>query len=161
MSKNKSNKHSPIRVAKNLWFMLKYSFKYAPSYTFVTLGEALGRGAWHIIGVLFTKYLFDSIEAGIEFPTVLFWILLVAGYNAAFELFNKWRLEVYVPKVMLILTKEYKTSFTKKPGSLTKAATMIPNFIMILFGLSVNLTTAPCRSWRISAFLSTVLYPVR
>ena len=51
--------------------MLKYSFKYAPSYTLVTLGEALGRGAWHIIGVLFTKYLFDSIEAGIEFKTVL------------------------------------------------------------------------------------------
>ena len=49
--KNKEKKHSIIRVSKNLWFMLKYSFKYAPSYTLVTFGEAFGRGAWHIIGV--------------------------------------------------------------------------------------------------------------
>ena len=59
--KKKEKKHGFIRVSKNLWFMLKYSFKYTPSYTFVTLGEALGRGAWHIIIVLFTKYLFYDI----------------------------------------------------------------------------------------------------
>ena len=40
-AKNKEKKHSFIRVSKNLWFMLKYSFKYAPSYTLVTLGERL------------------------------------------------------------------------------------------------------------------------
>ena len=59
--KKKEKKHSFIRVLKNLWFMLKYSFKYAPSYTLVTLGEAFGRSAWHIIGVLFTKLLWLSI----------------------------------------------------------------------------------------------------
>ena len=85
--KKKEKKHGFIRVSKNLWFMLKYSFKYTPSYTFVTLGEALGRGAWHIIGVLFTKYLFDAIEAGVEFKTVLFWVLLFAGYSGQ-KLFN-------------------------------------------------------------------------
>ena len=126
--KNKEKKHSVIRVSKNLWFMLKYSFKYAPSYTLVTLGEALGRGAWHIIGVLFTKYLFDAIEAGIEFKTVLFWILLVAGYNAAFELFNKWRLEVYVPKVKLILHEGIQNELYKKARELDQSCYDDPEF---------------------------------
>lgn len=128
MSKNKGKKHSLIRVAKNLWFMLGYSFKYAPSYTFVTLGEALGRGAWHIIGVLFTKYLFDSIEAGIEFKTVLFWILLVAGYNAVFELFNKWRLEVYIPKVKLTLHEAIQNELYKKARELDQSCYDDPEF---------------------------------
>ena len=126
--KNKEKKHSFIRVSKNLWFMLKYSFKYAPSYTFVTLGEALGRGAWHIIGVLFTKYLFDAIEAGIEFKTVLFWILLVAGYNAAFELFNKWRLEVYVPKAKLTLHEGIQNELYKKARELDQSCYDDPEF---------------------------------
>lgn len=126
--KNKEKKHSFIRVSKNLWFMLKYSFKYAPSYTLVTLGEALGRGAWHIIGVLFTKYLFDAIEAGIEFKTVLFWILLVAGYNAVFELFNKWRLEVYVPKVKLILHEGIQNELYKKAHELDQSCYDDPEF---------------------------------
>ena len=126
--KNKEKKHSFVRVSKNLWFMLKYSFKYAPSYTFVTLGEALGRGAWHIIGVLFTKYLFDAIEAGIEFKTVLFWILLVAGYNAVFELFNKWRLEIYVPKVKLILHEGIQGELYKKARELDQCCYDDPEF---------------------------------
>ena len=121
MSRDKEKKHSFIRVSKNLWFMLKYSFKYAPSYTLVTLGEALGRGAYHIIWVLFSKYLFDAIEAGIEFKTVLFWTLLVAGYNAVFELFNKWRLEVYVPKVKLILHEGIQNELYKKARELAQS----------------------------------------
>ena len=60
MSNEKAKRHGFVRVAKNLWFMLKYAFKYTPSYTVVTLCEAFGRGAWHIIGVLFTKYIFDA-----------------------------------------------------------------------------------------------------
>lgn len=128
MSKDKEKKHNPIRVSKNLCFMLKYSFKYAPSYTLVTLGEAFGRGAWHIIGVLFTKYLFDAIEAGIEFKTVLFWILLVAGYNAAFELFNKWRLEVYVPKVKLTLHEGIQNELYKKARELDQSCYDDPEF---------------------------------
>ena len=128
MKKEKSNRHNPIRVSKNLWFMLKYSFKYAPSYTFVTLGEAFGRGAWHIISVLFTKYLFDSIEAGIAFESLLFWILLVAGYNASFELFNKWRLEVYIPRVQLILHEGIQNELYKKARELDQSCYDDPEF---------------------------------
>lgn len=128
MSQNKEKKHDPVRVSKNLWFMLKYSFKYAPSYTFVTLGEAFGRGAWHIIGVLFTKYLFSAIEAGIEFKTVLFWTLAVALYNAAFELFNKWRLAIYVPRVKLILHEGIQNELYKKARELDQSCYDDPEF---------------------------------
>lgn len=128
MSDKKEKKHSVIRVSKNLWFMLRYSFKYAPSYTFVTLVEAFGRGAYHIIGVLFTKYLFDAIESGIEFRNVLFWILLVAGYNAAFEFFNKWRLEVYIPRVKLILHEGIQNELYKKARELDQGCYDDPEF---------------------------------
>ena len=126
--KKKEKKHGFIRVSKNLWFMLKYSFKYTPSYTFVTLGEALGRGAWHIIIVLFTKYLFDAIEAGVEFKTVLFWVLLFAGYNAVFELFNKWRLQVYVPRVKLILHEAVQNELYQKARELDQSCYDDPEF---------------------------------
>ncbi len=126
--KEKREGHSSIRVSKNIWFMLRYSFRYAPSYTFVTLGEAFGRGAWHIIGILFLRYLFDAIEAGVEFRTVLFWSLLVAGYKAAFELFNKWRLEVYVPRVRLILHEGVQSELYKKARELDQSCYDDPEF---------------------------------
>lgn len=128
MSKMKEKKRSVIIVLKNICFMLKYSFKYAPSYIFVTLIEALGRGAWHVIEVLYTKYLFDAIEAGIDFYTILFWIILVAGYNAAFELFNKWRLEVYLPKVKLILHEGIQIELYRKARELDQSCYDDPDF---------------------------------
>ncbi len=128
MSKDKEKKHAPLRVSKNIWFMLKYCIKYTPSYIPVTLVEALGRGAWHIIGVLFTKYLFDAIEMGIDFKVVLFWVLIVAVYNAAFELFNKWRLEVYVPKVRLTLHEEIQSELYKKARELDLSCYDDPEF---------------------------------
>ncbi len=128
MSKEKAKKHNPIRVTKNLWFMMKYTFKYTPTYIIVTLTEAFGRGAWHIIGVLFTKYLFDSIEARIEFRHALFWILLVAAYNAVFEFFNKWRTEVYVPKVRLILHEGMQNELYKKARELDQSCYDDPEF---------------------------------
>ena len=128
MNRDKEKQHGFTKVSKNLWYMLKFSFKYAPSYTFVTLGEAIGRGIWHILGVLFTKYLFDAIEAGTEFGTVLFWILLFTGYNAIFELFNKWRLEVYVPKVRLTLHEGVQTELYKKAQELDQGCYDDPEF---------------------------------
>ena len=128
MSKDETKKHNPIKVSKNLWFMLKYSFKYAPSYTVVTLCEAFGRGADHIISVLLTKYIFDAIEKGVEFKTFLFWVLLATGYNAVFELFNKWRLEVYVPKVKLILHEGIQNELYEKARELDQSCYDDPEF---------------------------------
>ena len=124
----KKERHSVGHVSRNLWFMLRYSFKYAPSYTFVTLGEAFGRGAWHVIQVLFLKYLFDAIEAGVEFKTVLFWSLLVVLYNISFELFNKWRLEVYRPKVRLVLHEGIQNELYKKARELDQSCYDDPEF---------------------------------
>lgn len=128
MSKDKKNRHGFVKVSKNLWFMLKYSFKYAPSYTWVTLGEAFGRGAWHIIGVLFTKYVFDAIESGTSFKEIVFWTLLVAGYNVLFELFNKWRLEVYVPKISLVLHEGIQNELYQKARELDQSCYDDPEF---------------------------------
>lgn len=128
MSQEKAKKHNPFRVLKNLGFMLKYSFKYTPSYLFITLIEAFGRAAYHIIGILFTKYLFDAIEAGIDFYTVLFWILLVAAYNAVFELFNKWRLEVYSPKIKLMLHEGVQNELYQKARELDQSCYDDPEF---------------------------------
>ena len=128
MSKDKEKKHSFLQATRNVWFMLKYSFKYTPSYIFVILVAALGRGAWHIIGVLFTKYLFDAIEAGIEFKTVLFWTLLVAVYNAIFELYNKWWIEVYTPKARLALHEGIQNELYKKARELDQCCYDDPKF---------------------------------
>ena len=128
MSKDKEKRHSLKRVSNNIRFMLRYCLKYAPSYTFVMLGEGVGRGIWHIIGVLFTKYLFDAIEKGIEFKTILWWILLVAGYNSLFELFNKWRGEVYIPKVQLVLHEGIQNELFKKARELDQSCYDDPEF---------------------------------
>lgn len=124
----KTERHGLMRTVKNIWFMLRYTFKYAPSYTLVTLGEALGRGAWHIFGILFTKYLFDSIEAGVDFKKILFWTLLIAVYNSIFEFFNKWRLEVYVPRVKLTLHEGIQSELYEKAKALDQSCYDDPEF---------------------------------
>ncbi len=126
--KDKKQKQSLARVVKNLFFMLRYIFKYSPSYVAVTLTEAFGRGAWHIIGVLFTKYLFDAIESGVEFISILHWALIVALYNVAFEFFNKWRLEVYVPKVKLVLHEGMQGELYQKARGLDQSCYDDPEF---------------------------------
>lgn len=128
VKQEKKERHSFGHVSRNLYFMLRYSFKYAPSYTFVTLGEALGRGGWHVLQVLFIKYLFDAIEAGVEFKTVLFWSLLVVGYNISFELFNKWRLEVYRPRIRLVLHEGIQNELYKKARELDQSCYDDPEF---------------------------------
>ena len=124
----KKERHNPIRVVKNLWFMLQFVFKYTPGYAVITVVEALGRGASHVIGILFTKYIFDAIEAGTDFGEVLFWILLVTGYNAAFELFNKWRYDVFVPRVKLTLHETIQTELYKKARELDQSCYDDPEF---------------------------------
>ena len=128
MSTKKEKKQNLIQIAKNLRFMLNYATRYTPSYLPVTLIEAFGRAIYHVIGILLTKYLFDAIEAGFDFETVLFWILLVTGYKAIFELFNKWRVEVYVPKVKLTLHEGVQTELYQKARELDQACYDDPEF---------------------------------
>ncbi|MBO5306006.1 MAG: ABC transporter ATP-binding protein, partial [Clostridia bacterium] len=128
MSEEKVKRHGPIRTAKNLWYMLRFSFKYTPTYTLVTLGEAFGRGTYHIIDVFFVKYLFDAIEAGVDFKELLFWVILATLYKVLFELFNKWRLEVYCPKVRLTLHQCIQNELYKKARALDQSCYDDPEF---------------------------------
>jgi len=127
-AKKKKELHSPKRVSKNLWFLLKYAFKYTPSYILVTLVEAFGRGGDHIIQVLFMKYLFDAIEAGIDFGIVVAHIAFYIGYSALFEFFNKWRLNIYVPKVKLTLHECIQNELYKKARELDQSCYDDPEF---------------------------------
>ena len=128
MSREKKQRHSPVRIVKNLWFILRYTFRYTPSYLWITLLEAFGRAGRHIIDILFVKYLFDAIESGAEFRSVLFRILLVAAYNAGFELFSKWRFETYFPKVRLVLNESLQNDLFKKARELDQGCYDDPEF---------------------------------
>ncbi|MBR5769705.1 MAG: ABC transporter ATP-binding protein [Clostridia bacterium] len=63
-----------------------------------------------------------------EFRTILFWSLLVAGYDTVFELFNKWRLEVYVRRVRLILHEGVQSELYKKAMELDQCCYDDPEF---------------------------------
>lgn len=127
MKKTKFSQN-PVKVWKNLWFMVQYVIKYIPSYIFVTLVEGVGRGFWHIFGVLFMKYLFDAVESGLDFATVMFWTVLWLVYQLVFELFNKWRLKVYVPKAKLVLHEKIQNELYIKARNLDQSCYDDPEF---------------------------------
>lgn len=127
MKKTKFSQN-PVKVWKNLWFMVQYVVKYIPSYIFVTLVEGVGRGFWHIFGVLFMKYLFDAVESGLDFATVMFWTVLWLVYQLVFELFNKWRLKVYVPKAKLVLHEKIQNELYIKARNLDQSCYDDPEF---------------------------------
>ena len=127
MKKTKFSQN-PVKVWKNLWFMVQYVIKYVPSYIFVTLVEGVGRGFWHIFGVLFMKYLFDAVESGLDFATVMFWTVLWLVYQLVFELFNKWRLKVYVPKAKLVLHEKIQNELYMKARNLDQSCYDDPEF---------------------------------
>ena len=126
--KTNDKKHSPLRVTRNVWYMLRFSFRYTPGYIWVTLGEAFGRGLWHIFGILYTKYLFDAIEKGVHFKEILLVSLLLVGYNGLFELFNKWRLNVYCPKAALTLHEGMQGELYRKARELDQSCYDDPEF---------------------------------
>ncbi|MBQ8309555.1 MAG: ABC transporter ATP-binding protein [Clostridia bacterium] len=126
--KPKKERHSAGRVIKNVWYMFGYTFKYTPGYIWVTLVEAVGRAIYHIIGVLFLKYLFDAVENGVEFLTILWYIIAFAAYNALFELFNKWMLEVYLPRADLALHEGMQNELYEKARSLDQSCYDDPTF---------------------------------
>ena len=124
----KGNGQSPLKVIRSVAFMMGLAIKHAPTYILVVLTEGIGRGIWHILGVLFIKYLFDSIEAGVDFGKVLIGILLYTLYNALFELFNKYRLEVYNPRVRLVLHEAIQSELYQKARTLDQSCYDDPEF---------------------------------
>ena len=125
---SKKKRHGPIRVFKNVWFMFRYTFRYTPGYIWVTLTEAIGRGIWHILEVLYVKYLFDAIEQGRAFREILFSALLLIAYNSLFEFFNKWMLNVYRPKANYALHEGMQKELYRKAVELDQSCYDDPEF---------------------------------
>ena len=124
----KKERHGMIRVFKNCWFLARYAFRYTPSYIFVVLCEAIGRAGDHILGVLFLKYLFDAIERGDPYTHILAAVGIVGGYSILFELFNKWRLEVYNPRTNLKLHEGMQNELYRRARALDLACYDDPAF---------------------------------
>lgn len=122
------NKHSFMHVCRNVWYMVCYTFRYSPGYIWVTLCEAFGRGFWHILSILYTKYLFDAIESGTDFTEILIVSVLVAGYNGLFELFNKWRLNVQRHRAALELHEGMQNELYRKARELDQSCYDDPEF---------------------------------
>ena len=72
--------------------------------------------------------LFDSLEKGVAFDTIFLWTLFVVVYNSLFELFNKWRLNVYVPKTRLVLHEGVQGELYKKACELDQMCYDDPEF---------------------------------
>lgn len=120
--------HSPRHVARNIAYMLRFVVRFTPSYFLVTLGEAFGRGFEHILITLFTKYIFDALEREVEFTSLLPHIFAMAAYAIVFELFNKWRLEVYVKRVKLTLHEKIQNELYLKARALDQCCYDDPAF---------------------------------
>ena len=126
---NKEKKHRGLfQTVRDVWFMFRYTFRYAPGYIWITLIEAFGRAFDHILSVLFVGYLFDAIEARAAFTDVLYAALFVAVYRGLFELFNKWMLNVYRPKAHLSLHEGMQSELYQKARSLDQACYDDPAF---------------------------------
>ncbi len=121
-------KHTPLRVIRNLWFMLKYSLKYKPSYIWVNLAEGVCSAIGVALDVLFTKYIFDAIETGEPFINIVYAVLIVGGYHIVHQFFFLWRFEVYRPKADWTLHEEMQKELYKKARELDQSCYDDPEF---------------------------------
>ncbi len=124
----KGNKAGTKRVISNIFFGIRYTLKFSPGFIAVALTEGIGRALWHIVQILFLRYFFDAVESGVEFRQIVFVLLAYTAYNAVFELFNKWRLNVYVPRARIKLHKCVQSELYKKARSLDLGSYDDPEF---------------------------------
>ena len=122
------NKTGLKKTIKNISFAVKYTLKFAPGFIVVALTEGIGRAVWHIIQIFFIRYFFNAVENGVDFRQILIWLLAYTLYNAVFELFNKWRLNVYVPKARIKLHKGIQSELYQKARSLDQGCYDDPEF---------------------------------
>lgn len=121
-------KHSPMRIIRNLWFMLKYSFKYKPSYIWINIAEGVCRAISITLDVLFAKYVFDAIESEEPFINIVYAVLIVGGYHIIHEMFFLWRFEVYRPKADWTIHEGMQKELYKKARELDQSCYDDPEF---------------------------------
>lgn len=67
----KKERHSPWRIFKNVAFLFRYLFRYAPmSVVQTAINSVLGACTKVLVNVVFVKYIFDAIERGEEFKKI-------------------------------------------------------------------------------------------
>ena len=78
----KKERHNPLRIFKNVVFLFRYLFRYAPGSVVLTVvNSVLGAGLRILGNVVFVKYVFDAIESGAPFREIaLMASLLVAAH---------------------------------------------------------------------------------
>ena len=128
MSKKNNKKHSPVKVFKNLIFMLRFGFKYTPKYIAITLIDMAIRTVNTVIGIIFIKYLFDAIENGEEYLHILLSVIILAVVQAFINLFFLWRFEVYRPQAELAIHEGVQKEFYAKARSLDQSCYDDPEF---------------------------------
>ncbi|MBQ6875581.1 MAG: ABC transporter ATP-binding protein [Lachnospiraceae bacterium] len=126
--REKTQKHNPFRVIRNVWYMMKYSFKYTPAYLFVTLIVGIMQGAYHLVKVLFSKYLFDAIETGAEYREILSQLVLVALFGMVSWIIEQWKVQMYVPKATLSLHEGVQNELYQKARELDQSCYDDPEF---------------------------------
>ncbi len=126
--KDKKDKQNPGQVMKNIWFMLRFTWKCDPGLVCLNLTEAVTRAFSAVIRVLYYKYLFDAIETAKPFSTILVWVLIYIGFEALLELFYKWFGEVYLSKARLTLHEGMQKTLYEKARSLDQSCYDDPAF---------------------------------
>lgn len=126
--REQTEKHNPFRVIRNVWYMMKYSFKYTPSYLFVTLIVGIMQGSYHLVKVLFSKYLFDAIETGADYQEILSQLVLVALFGMVSWIIEQWKVQVYVPKATLSLHEGVQNELYQKARELDQSCYDDPEF---------------------------------
>ena len=68
---SKKERHSPWRIFKNVAFLFRYLFRYAPmSVVQTAINSVLGACTKVLVNVVFVKYIFDAIEEGTDFGQI-------------------------------------------------------------------------------------------
>ncbi len=126
--KKQNKKHSPIKVFKNLVFLLKYGVKYAPRYVVLTLVDMAVRTVSQVLGVIFIKYLFDAIEKGEPFLHILLSVVILTTFQTLVNLLFLWRFEVVRPQAELAIHEGLQKEFYAKARSLDQSCYDDPEF---------------------------------
>ena len=124
----KNKKHSPVKVFKNLVFLLKYGVKYAPRYVVLTLVDMAVRTASQVLGVIFIKYLFDAIENGEPFLHILLSVIILTTFQTLVNQLFLWRFEVVRPQAELAIHEGLQKEFYAKARELDQSCYDDPEF---------------------------------
>jgi len=93
MKKRKANKKTGV-IANN-FRMLGKIWHYTPAYVIWMVIEGIVWGAYHAIGLIYSKTLYDAVGENAGFPVALGIVLCYGGYCLLFRCFDQWYWRMY------------------------------------------------------------------